>query len=98
MKLDLHLHSTVSDGTDTPQAILALVREAGLGLFSLTDHDAVKGCEQILRLRGPKDPAFLTLEAIRGANACVRPAAGHFLTMRLRLERMAFCGQTRTQR
>ena len=60
MKLDLHLHSTVSDGTDTPQAILALVREAGLGLFSLTDHDAVKGCEQILRLRGPEDPAFLT--------------------------------------
>lgn len=60
MKLDLHLHSTVSDGTDTPQALLALVRESGLGLFSLTDHDAVKGCEQILRLRGPKDPAFLT--------------------------------------
>lgn len=60
MKLDLHLHSTVSDGTDTPQALLTLAREAGLGLFSLTDHDAVKGCEQILRLRGPEDPAFLT--------------------------------------
>ena len=60
MKLDLHLHSTVSDGTDTPQALLAFVREAGLVLFSLTDHDAVKGCEQIKKLRGPEDPAFLT--------------------------------------
>ena len=60
MKLDLHLHSTVSDGTDTPQALLALAREAGLELFSLTDHDAVKGCEQIIRLLGPEDPAFLT--------------------------------------
>lgn len=59
-KLDLHLHSTVSDGTDSPQALLALVREAGLGLFSLTDHDDVKGCGQIRPLLTDGDPAFLT--------------------------------------
>ena len=45
--IDLHMHSTVSDGTDNPAALLDCVRAAGLKLFSLTDHDAIKGCAQI---------------------------------------------------
>lgn len=57
--IDLHIHSTVSDGTDPPQAILALAREAGMGLFSLTDHDAVKGCAVIRGLLRAGDPGFL---------------------------------------
>ena len=57
--LDLHMHSTVSDGTDSPAEILANVRAAGIGLFSLTDHDAVQGCEQLLALLAPGDPLFL---------------------------------------
>ena len=40
--IDLHMHSTVSDGTDTPQALLEAVRSAGIGVFSVTDHDAVR--------------------------------------------------------
>ena len=59
-KIDLHTHSTVSDGTDTPEALLVSAREAGLELFSLTDHDAVKGCERICFLRTADDPLFLT--------------------------------------
>ena len=35
------MHSTVSDGTDRPEEILKLVKEAGIELFSITDHDAV---------------------------------------------------------
>lgn len=58
-QIDLHMHSTVSDGTDTPEALLGCVRAVGLELFSLTDHDAVKGCEQILALRATDDPRFL---------------------------------------
>lgn len=57
--IDLHTHSTVSDGTDTPEALLNCACIAGLALFSLTDHDAIKGCEQILSLRAPDDPHFL---------------------------------------
>ena len=57
--IDLHMHSTVSDGTDTPEELLSRVREAGLDLFSLTDHDAIKGCAQILAVRKAGDPAFL---------------------------------------
>ena len=44
LKMDLHMHSTVSDGTDTPAELKERVREAGIALFALTDHDAVKGC------------------------------------------------------
>lgn len=58
-QLDLHMHSTVSDGTDTPEELLSRVREAGLGLFSLTDHDAIQGCVRIMALRKPDDPVFL---------------------------------------
>ncbi len=58
-QLDLHMHSTVSDGTDAPEELLARVREAGLGLFSLTDHDAIQGCLRILAVRKPADPVFL---------------------------------------
>ena len=57
--IDLHMHSTVSDGTDTPEELLSRVREAELDLFSLTDHDAIKGCAQILAVRKAGDPAFL---------------------------------------
>ena len=58
-RIDLHMHSTVSDGTDSPAEILALVREAGLSVFSLTDHDAVKGCGEIRALLRPGDPRLI---------------------------------------
>ena len=47
--IDLHMHSTCSDGTDEPLGLLEKVREAGLNMFSLTDHDATSGCEIILK-------------------------------------------------
>ena len=49
--IDLHMHSTVSDGTDTPEELCGLVRRAGIGLFSLTDHDDTRGCERLLEKR-----------------------------------------------
>lgn len=58
-KIDLHMHSTVSDGTDRPAELLRKVREAGIGVFSLTDHDAIKGCMEILNLLQNGDPAFI---------------------------------------
>ena len=43
-KIDLHIHSKVSDGTDSPEEILSHVKNSGISFFSLTDHDATKGC------------------------------------------------------
>jgi predicted metal-dependent phosphoesterase TrpH len=41
--IDLHLHSTASDGTNTPDAVVLAAREAGLRAIALTDHDTVEG-------------------------------------------------------
>ena len=54
------MHTRVSDGTDTPREILGHVKDAGIGLFSVTDHDAIKGGERILQIRKEEDPCFIT--------------------------------------
>lgn len=43
MKADLHVHSTASDGTCTPEQLVALAQDAGLTHLSVTDHDSVEG-------------------------------------------------------
>jgi predicted metal-dependent phosphoesterase TrpH len=43
--IDLHCHSSCSDGTDTPEALAALAIDAGLHAVALTDHDTVAGFE-----------------------------------------------------
>ncbi|MBQ9452824.1 MAG: PHP domain-containing protein [Desulfovibrio sp.] len=44
--VDLHTHSTASDGTDTPAAVVAVAAEAGLASIALTDHDTLAGLEE----------------------------------------------------
>lgn len=58
-KIDLHMHSTVSDGTDTPAEILARVKAIGMSHFALTDHDATRGCAAIIALLQQGDPTFI---------------------------------------
>ncbi|GAA2028112.1 PHP domain-containing protein [Agromyces tropicus] len=40
---DLHAHSTVSDGTDTPAELIASASLAGLEALAITDHDSTAG-------------------------------------------------------
>ena len=72
-KIDLHMHTTVSDGTDSPEQIVARVREAGITLFSVTDHDAVKAGRIIPPLLAEGDPAFIT-----GAEFSCRDGEGKY--------------------
>lgn len=41
--IDLHVHSTVSDGTFTPTELVAEAKRCNLSAFALTDHDTVRG-------------------------------------------------------
>lgn len=41
--IDLHCHSVHSDGTDTPEHLLALAEEAGVQAIAITDHDSLDG-------------------------------------------------------
>ena len=58
-KTDLHMHTTVSDGTDTPEELLLKVKRAGIPIFSVTDHDSVRGCRIIGAALGEGDPLFI---------------------------------------
>ena len=44
------MHTTISDGTDTPELLLQNVKKAGIELFSITDHDAIKGAKVMQNL------------------------------------------------
>ncbi|SDI54009.1 PHP domain-containing protein [Nonomuraea jiangxiensis] len=43
MRIDLHSHSTASDGTQPPADVMRRARERGLDVLALTDHDTVAG-------------------------------------------------------
>ncbi len=43
MRIDLHSHSTASDGTQTPAEVVQAAADAGLDVLALTDHDSADG-------------------------------------------------------
>ena len=47
--IDLHVHSTCSDGTFTPEELVDYAIQKGLTAFALTDHDTVNGLERAIR-------------------------------------------------
>ncbi len=46
MAVDLHAHSTASDGSESPAAVVGLAVRAGLSAVALTDHDTLDGIEE----------------------------------------------------
>ncbi|MEU6738281.1 PHP domain-containing protein [Streptosporangium sandarakinum] len=61
MRIDLHTHSTASDGTDSPAELMAEAAAAGLDVVAITDHDTTAGWDAAAAAL----PAGLTL--VRGA-------------------------------
>jgi predicted metal-dependent phosphoesterase TrpH len=56
VRIDLHTHSTESDGTDTPSELVAEAISAGLDVIAVTDHDTTAGWAEAERaLRGTSD-------------------------------------------
>ncbi|MCR5747206.1 MAG: PHP domain-containing protein [Lachnospiraceae bacterium] len=56
--IDMHMHSTASDGTDNIKELLEKVREAGITVFSVTDHDTIDGSLEMERIV-PDDMEFI---------------------------------------
>ncbi|MDJ0392363.1 PHP domain-containing protein [Rhodococcus sp. G-MC3] len=66
MLIDLHTHSSVSDGTDTPAELVRAARETGLDVVAITDHDTTAGWDEAVSAA----PAGLTV--VRGMEmSCV---------------------------
>jgi predicted metal-dependent phosphoesterase TrpH len=53
MRIDLHTHSSASDGTESPADLLASARAAGLDVVALTDHDTTAGWPVAAAARPP---------------------------------------------
>ena len=49
MAIDLHIHTNFSDGTDSPDEIIEKSEEIGLNAIAITDHETVKGLEEITK-------------------------------------------------
>lgn len=49
MRIDLHTHSTQSDGTEAPADVMRSAAKAGLDVVALTDHDTTRGWGQAAR-------------------------------------------------
>lgn len=65
MQVDLHIHSTASDGTWTPPEVVAAALAAGLGAIAVTDHDSVANVAATHELA-----AAAGLKFIPGAEIC----------------------------
>jgi predicted metal-dependent phosphoesterase TrpH len=60
VNIDLHIHSTASDGTLTPLEILRLAQELNLGAIAITDHDTVAAAQSLFELGLPASPKFIS--------------------------------------
>lgn len=45
-QIDLHVHTTASDGSVSPAGIVDLAKQFGLSAVGITDHDTVEGCRE----------------------------------------------------
>lgn len=59
--IDLHIHTTCSDGTYSPEEVVELAREKNLEVIAITDHDTIDGVE-----RGAKKAKEFGIEFING--------------------------------
>ncbi|UJW33227.1 PHP domain-containing protein [Saccharothrix sp. AJ9571] len=78
VRIDLHTHSTVSDGTDSPAELMAAAAATGLSVIALTDHDTTAGWQPAIESL----PRGLTL--VPGAEmSCVSGGPGAWIGVHL---------------
>lgn len=80
--IDLHCHSTASDGTDRPAELIGNAYRAGIRTLAITDHDTTTGWDEAAAAVSRLEPGF-TL--IRGAEfSCVHTgSAGRRISLHL---------------
>lgn len=50
IKIDLHMHTTYSDGAFSPTELVLKAKDAGLDVISITDHDSVNGLKEAINV------------------------------------------------
>jgi predicted metal-dependent phosphoesterase TrpH len=101
IEIDLHIHTTASDGTMSPAEVVRYAKAKGLRTIAITDHDTVEGITE-----GLQEGRKLGLEVIPGVEVSVDFAKGtmHLLgyyidhTSAELLEKLAIVQQARVER
>ncbi|MCG8565519.1 MAG: ribonuclease III [Desulfobacterales bacterium] len=68
--IDLHIHSTASDGSFSPQEIVQQAQDQGIKAFALTDHDSIDGIKSVLEVIHTTSVEFISGVEI----SCTPPA------------------------
>ena len=86
--IDLHIHSTASDGTLPPAEIIKLAQKLKLRAIAITDHDTIDGSKEALQAGIPPSVKFLTGVEISASYPPSFSHAGsfHILGYSIRLE------------
>jgi len=86
--IDLHIHSTASDGTLSPATLVAMAVNLGLGAIAITDHDSIAGSREALLEGIPDALGFLTGVEISAEPPPSYPGSGsiHILGYGVRLD------------
>ena len=89
--IDLHIHSTASDGSLTPPEIIDHAQKLNLAAIAITDHDSIYGSKEALRTGIPPSLKFLTGVEISAAHPAFFPGSGsfHILGYGIRLDNHA---------
>ncbi len=99
--IDLHTHSSASDGTDSPAQLVTKAHEAGLAAVAITDHDTLSGLDE-----GQQAGRELGIEVVRGCEISTGTELGelHILGLWLPqnpqrlLERLRWLRERRAER
>jgi predicted metal-dependent phosphoesterase TrpH len=88
LRIDLHIHSTASDGSLTPADIIDHAQKLKLAAIAITDHDSVDGSKEALQIGIPPSLHFLTGVEISAAHPPFFPGSGsfHILGYAIRLD------------
>ncbi len=88
VRIDLHVHSTASDGTLSPIGIIEQAEKIGLGAVAITDHDSIEGIRETLQYNISPPLKLLTGVEISAAPPTTFPHKGslHILGYGFRLD------------
>ena len=88
MRIDLHIHSTASDGTFSPSEIFTHAQNLNLGAIAITDHDTIDGSKEGLAVGIPHSVQFLTGVEVSASPPPSFPILGslHILGYSIRLD------------
>ena len=88
VRIDLHIHTTASDGTLTPAEVISHADRLKLKAIAITDHDTIAGSKEALYCGIPPSLDFLTGVEISAAPPPFYPGSGsfHLLGYSIRLD------------